>query len=99
MRDSGPLHTLLSIGAENQLQTHNKQGALWEGAALECVLQSLGGSPARFFFWATHAGAELDFFRQSRGKNWGTESLFLCHYWSTWANFSYRLSPVHKSVR
>ena len=26
-----------------------------------------------FYFWNTHAGAELDLFWQARGQNWGVE--------------------------
>jgi predicted AAA+ superfamily ATPase len=35
-------------------------GASWEGFALCEVLVRLGARPEESFFWATHAGAELD---------------------------------------
>jgi len=33
----------------------------------------LGKQDNEFYFWNTHAGAELDLFWQNRGKNWGVE--------------------------
>jgi len=73
LRDSGIFHALLSIETAKQLSVHNKLGASWEGFALECVAKSLGKRDQELFFWHTHAGAELDLFWQSKGKNWGVE--------------------------
>lgn len=39
---------------------HPKVGASWEGFALQVVVERLGARPEERFFWATHAGAELD---------------------------------------
>ncbi len=61
LRDSGLLHTLLGIGTQDDLEKHPKLGASWEGFVLEQLIRRLGAEPEECFFWATHAGAELDF--------------------------------------
>jgi len=58
IRDSGLLHALSSIESLPGLQGHPKYGASWEGFALEQVLAAIKLQEA--YFWATHAGAELD---------------------------------------
>jgi len=76
LSDSGIVHSLLGIEGSHALISHPKVGASWEGFALECVLRSLNKSVGETFFWATHAGAELDLFWQHGGKNWGVEFKF-----------------------
>ena len=58
--DSGLLHSLLNVGNMQELEQHPKVGASWEGFALQQVSVRLGVAPEQCFFWATHAGAELD---------------------------------------
>lgn len=58
--DTGLLHSLLSIESSRDLMGHPKVGASWEGFLLEQVIRRLGARPDQCFFWATHAGAELD---------------------------------------
>jgi predicted AAA+ superfamily ATPase len=58
--DSGLLHTLLQLETREDLDGHPKVGASWEGFALREVIERLGARPEEVFFWATHAGAELD---------------------------------------
>jgi len=72
-RDSGILHTLLNIETLEQLRSHNKLGASWEGFALETAARSVGKDDNVLHFWGTHSGAELDLFWQHGGKNWGIE--------------------------
>lgn len=74
LRDSGMLHSLLSLGDWRSLLAHPRAGASWEGFVIEQVLQVV--RPAEAYFWATHGGAELDllFFRQGRG--YGVEVKF-----------------------
>lgn len=60
LADSGLLHTLLNLNDEESLLSHPKVGASWEGFALRVVTERLGARPEESFFWATHAGAELD---------------------------------------
>ncbi len=58
--DSGLLHTLLGLETRADLDSHPKIGASWEGFVLHEVATRLGARPGESFFWATHAGAELD---------------------------------------
>lgn len=58
MRDSGLLHALLSIEDDEQLQSHPKLGASWEGSTIQQILALRARRDV--YFWATHAGAELD---------------------------------------
>jgi hypothetical protein len=58
VRDSGILHGLLGIETLEDVRGHPKCGASWEGFCLEQILAAKPDAQA--FFWATHAGAELD---------------------------------------
>lgn len=71
VRDSGLAHALLGISDRPALQAHPKLGASWEGYALEQILSITGDREA--YFWATHAGAELDLLVFHRGKRLGFE--------------------------
>ena len=73
IKDSGIFHTLMSVENFNQLQSHNKLGASWEGFALEQVTRSIGLKNDQLYFYKTHGGAELDLFWVSKGKQWGVE--------------------------
>lgn len=73
LRDSGILHSLLSLEDFDQLHSHPKFGASWEGFALEITCRSIDKPANALFFWRTHNGAELDLFWQAQGKNWGIE--------------------------
>jgi len=71
LRDSGVLHALLQLPTLADLQSHPKLGASWEGFALEEVIGALDTRDA--YFWATHAGAELDLLVRFGGKHYGFE--------------------------
>jgi predicted AAA+ superfamily ATPase len=71
VRDSGLLHALLRISDLRTLSSHPKHGASFEGFAVEQLTRLLG--PADTFFWATHAGAELDVLALRGGKRLGFE--------------------------
>ena len=58
--DPGLLHALLGISTRDDLERHPKVGASWEGFVLNEVIRQVGAHPEECFFWATHAGAELD---------------------------------------
>lgn len=70
-RDSGLLHQLLGIRSMQNLQTHPKVGASWEGYALEETLARL--RPDEAYFWATQSGAELDLLLIKDGRKFGIE--------------------------
>jgi predicted AAA+ superfamily ATPase len=71
LRDSGLLHSLLGIGDAAALARHPKSGASWEGFALDQVLRI--ARPDEAYFWATHAGAELDLLMIKDGRRVGVE--------------------------
>jgi predicted AAA+ superfamily ATPase len=71
--DSGLLHTLLNVQTQADLEGHPKVGASWEGFALGEVITRLGAQPEECFFWATHAGAELDLLVVRGNRRWGFE--------------------------
>ena len=58
--DSGILHALLGTKTREDLDGHPKVGASWEGFVLIELVLHIGAFPEECFFWATHAGAELD---------------------------------------
>jgi len=71
IRDSGILHSLLQLHTLANLQGHPKIGASWEGFASEHVIGFFRTRDA--YFWATHAGAELDLLLLFEGKRYGFE--------------------------
>lgn len=71
--DSGLLHTLLGIKTRTDLERHPKIGASWEGFVIEQVIRQMGFRPEECFFWATHAGAELDLIAVKGRKRLGFE--------------------------
>jgi len=70
-RDSGLLHQLLGVRSESDLQLHPRLGASWEGYVLEELLKA--HKPDEAWFWATHAGAELDLLMMKQGRRIGVE--------------------------
>jgi uncharacterized protein len=72
-RDSGLLHTLLGINDHDALLHHPKLGGSWEGFALEETIRALDTESGDVWFWATHAGAELDLLVMREGRRIGFE--------------------------
>jgi predicted AAA+ superfamily ATPase len=70
-RDTGLLHALLDIADAAALAAHPRSGASWEAFALEQVLQI--AAPDEAWFWATHAGAEVDLLMVKDGRRVGIE--------------------------
>ena len=71
IRDSGIMHALLQISSLEDLQGHPKLGSSWEGFCMENLISVLG--TRNTYFWATHAGAELDLLVMAAGKRYGFE--------------------------
>jgi hypothetical protein len=71
--DSGLLHCLLNLINLKDLEGHPKMGASWEGFVLHEVIRRLGAHPEECFYWATHAGAELDLLVMRGRKRFGFE--------------------------
>lgn len=72
-RDSGILHRLLGIPSMEQMVTHPKLGASWEGFALEQVIRASGVSEEETYYWGVHNQAELDLLLFRDGKRLGFE--------------------------
>jgi uncharacterized protein len=70
-RDTGLLHYLLGIRTGQELALHPRNGASWEGYVIEETLKAV--EPEQAYFWATHAGAELDLLLVKDGKRIGVE--------------------------
>lgn len=58
--DSGLLHALLDVATQRDLERHPKIGASWEGFLIENVVRATAARRDQCYYWATHAGAELD---------------------------------------
>ena len=71
IRDSGLFHSLLQVSTLANLRGHPKIGASWEGFALEHIIRVFRTRDA--YFWATHAGAELDLMVTIASKRHGFE--------------------------
>jgi len=71
IRDTGILHSLLGLETLEDVQSHPKLGASWEGFVIEQILCLLGAREA--YFWATQGGAELDLLIMARGRRYGFE--------------------------
>jgi predicted AAA+ superfamily ATPase len=71
LRDSGLLHYLLGIRTEQELAINPRSGASWEGYVIEEVIKVV--KPDEVYFWATHAGAELDLLIIKNNRRFGVE--------------------------
>lgn len=72
IRDSGLCYALLGIEQKNLLG-HPKNGAIWEGYAIEEICRHLDMRADHCYFWRTENGAELDLFIEYKGKRLGFE--------------------------
>ena len=71
LRDSGLLHTLLTLDTSEDVAGHPKVGASFEGFAIEQLAGAFEAGGA--YFWATHGGAELDLLAMRGGRRYGFE--------------------------
>ena len=71
IRDTGILHALLGI-AERDWYIHPAKGASFEGFVIEEIIRKFG-QDAKFFFWRTQVGAEIDLLMIKNGKRYGFE--------------------------
>ncbi len=72
IRDSGILHALLNIPDRDALLGHPILGPSWEGFVLEELVKL--APEMSFFYFRTHAGAEIDILIQRRdGELWAVE--------------------------
>jgi hypothetical protein len=75
VRDSGLLHYLLGIRNDRDLLESPRRGASWEGCLVEQViaLEKLSHVGSQFWFYRTHAGAEIDLLIERGGRRIGFE--------------------------
>lgn len=71
--DTGILHSLLGIRDRTALERHPMLGASWEWFVLRQIEAALEVRETDLWFWATHAGAELDLLVESNGERFGFE--------------------------
>ena len=74
VRDTGLLHTLLTLERAEEVAGHPKVGASFEGFVIEQLLAAFETGDG--YFWATHGGAELDLLLTRGGKRYGFECKF-----------------------
>jgi predicted AAA+ superfamily ATPase len=62
IRDTGVLHNLLGISSERSLLESPKRGSSWESFMIEQIInrEMLERPGSLFYFFRTHAGAEID---------------------------------------
>jgi uncharacterized protein len=72
VRDSGIVTALLGVRTFRELEGHPALGSIWEGFVLEELVAHI--SDRDLFFWATHAGAEIDFVWRQGSKLVGFEA-------------------------
>jgi predicted AAA+ superfamily ATPase len=101
MRDSGILHYLLGITSERSLLESPKRGSSWEGFMIEQLisLEMLQNAGSLFYFYRTHAGAEIDLIIDRGSERIGFE--FKCSVSigkSDWANLQAGIDEgvIHK---
>ena len=71
VRDTGLLHSLLTVDTGDEVAGHPKVGASFEGFAVEQIAGAFAAGEV--YFWATHGGAELDLLVMRGGKRYGFE--------------------------
>lgn len=59
--DSGLLHAQLGLESADELMSHPKVGASFEGFAIQQLERHLKARSDECFYWRLHTGAELDF--------------------------------------
>ena len=79
LRDTGILHSLLSLNTEDDVVTHPKCGKSWEGFALEETIATLNLKSDQIYYWAIHNQAELDLLFMAHGKKIGVEFKYGSH--------------------
>ena len=71
--DSGILHSLLRLQTREDVVSHPKVGASWEGFLISQVIHLLRAPPDACYHWSTFSGAQLDLLVMHRGRRYGFE--------------------------
>lgn len=73
IRDTGLLNVFLNIQNKESLLNYPALGAIWEGFALEEIINQYHVRAEECFFWSTQSGAKLDLLLFRQGKRLGFE--------------------------
>ena len=71
--DSGILHALLGLSSREDVLSHPKVGASWEGFLIGEIMHVLAARPDQCFHWSTHSGAALDLLITDGNRRYGFE--------------------------
>ena len=71
--DTGILHALLGLTTREEVVSHPKVGASWEGFVIQQTIHLLAAHPDQCFHWSTHSGAELDLLVVAGNRRYGFE--------------------------
>ncbi len=71
--DSGMLHALLGLWSREDVLSHPKVGASWEGFVIGEIMHLLVARPGQCFHWSTHSGAALDLLITAGNRRYGFE--------------------------
>ena len=71
--DSGVLHALLGLTTREQIVSHPKVGASWEGFVVQQITHLLAAHPEQCFHWSTHSGAQLNLLVVAGNRRYGFE--------------------------
>ena len=71
--DSGILHALLGLTTREEVVSHPKVGASWEGFVVQQIIHLLAARPEQCFHWSTYSGAELDLLVVAGSRRYGFE--------------------------
>jgi len=72
-RDSGIFNCLMGTRSLDEIILSPKIGTLWEGFAVEQIVNCLQVNPGDIYFWSTSNDAELDLLIFKNGKRFGFE--------------------------
>ncbi len=76
LRDSGLLHVLLGVKTKQDLFSHPKLGASWEGFVIESLAHAFQINQEECYYWGVHGQSELDLFLPHHKKPIGFEVKF-----------------------
>lgn len=71
--DSGLLHALLGLTTREDVLSHPRVGASWEGFVVQQIANLTGALPEQCFHWSTHTGAEVDLLIIDGARRYGFE--------------------------
>ena len=71
--DSGIFHALLGLGKREDVLSHPRVGASWEGFIIRQIVHLMAPGQGQCFHWSTHTGAALDLLIAAGGRRYGFE--------------------------